>query len=258
MGLQAFALSGGVAARMVVSPSCDDVVVGYRSTNKTVYSAVYHIFWCPSYRRRVLAGRVEARLKEIIAEVIVGAGGEVIEVEVMPDHVHLLVEVPPAVALARLVEKQKGCSSRMLRAEFPPLRRLPAPVVAIMVGLHGGWRSPRSPTPLRVEPETGGVNGQPLPALPRALPAPEAGPPLRLRQVRVELDAGTGQLLVAGTADAGSGRAVPPARRGPEGNLAGFCVVLGATAGAERFRPGAAELVGGHAAPPPVAQGRDL
>jgi REP element-mobilizing transposase RayT len=48
---------------MVVSPSCDDVLVGYRSTNKTVYSAKYHIIWCPKCRRRVLSGRVEARLK---------------------------------------------------------------------------------------------------------------------------------------------------------------------------------------------------
>jgi len=98
--------------------------MGYRSTNKTVYSAKYHIIWCPKYRRRVLAGPVEARLKEIVAEVVAEAGGEVIEVEVMPDHVHLLVEVPPAVA--QLVQKLKGCSSRMVRAEFAHLRRLPA------------------------------------------------------------------------------------------------------------------------------------
>jgi putative transposase len=98
--------------------------MGYRSANKTVYSAKYHIIWCPKYRRRPLAGPVEARLKEIIAEVVAEAGGEVIEVEVMPDHVHLLVEVPPAVALPKLVQKLKGCSSRLLRAEFAALRRL--------------------------------------------------------------------------------------------------------------------------------------
>ena len=100
--------------------------MGYRSSNKTVYSAKYHIIWCPKYRRRVLVGRVEVRLKEIIVEVISEAGGEVIEVEVMPDHVHLLVEVPPAVPLSNLVQKLKGRSSRVLRAEFGPLMRLPA------------------------------------------------------------------------------------------------------------------------------------
>jgi len=123
---RAFPLPGGVATRMAVSPSGDDVSVGDRSTNTTVYSAEYHIIWCPTYRRRVLAGPVEARLKEIIAKVGAEASREVIEVEVMPDHVHLLVEVPPAVALAELVQKQKGRSSRLLRAEFAHLRRVPA------------------------------------------------------------------------------------------------------------------------------------
>jgi putative transposase len=64
-------------------------------------------------------------LKELIANVVGEAGGEVIEVEVMPDHVHLLVKVPPTVALSKLVRSLKGRSSRVLRSEFPPLRRLP-------------------------------------------------------------------------------------------------------------------------------------
>ncbi len=105
------------------------VAVTYRSMNKTVYSAKYHDT-APQgqakHRRRVLAGRVEVRLKEIVAEVVAEANGEVIEVEVMPDHVHLLVEVPPAVPLSKLAQKLKGRSSRLLRQEFPALRRLSA------------------------------------------------------------------------------------------------------------------------------------
>ncbi len=117
-------MPGGVAARMVVSPSCEDGEVAYRSSNKTVCSAEYHIVWCPKYRRCVPAGRVEARLEGIVGEVVAGVGGEVIEVEVMPDHVYLLVEVPSAVALSKLVQKLRGRSWRLLRAEFPVLRRL--------------------------------------------------------------------------------------------------------------------------------------
>ena len=98
----------------------------YRSTRKSVYSAKYHVIWCPKYRRRVLGGRVEARLKQLIGEVIAECGGEVIELETMPDHVHLLVEVPPTVPLSALVQKLKGRTSRRLRAEFPHPRRLPA------------------------------------------------------------------------------------------------------------------------------------
>jgi putative transposase len=97
----------------------------YHSANKTVYSAKYHLIWCPKYRRRVLVGGVDARLKAIIAEVVAEVGAEVIEIEVVPDHVHLLAELPPTVPLSEFVRLLKGRSSRLLRMEFPRLRHLP-------------------------------------------------------------------------------------------------------------------------------------
>ncbi len=69
---------------------------------------------------------METRLKEIIAEVVDEVSGQVIELEVMPDHVHLLVEVPPRVALSSFIGLIKGRSSALLRAEFVQLRRLRA------------------------------------------------------------------------------------------------------------------------------------
>jgi putative transposase len=101
------------------------VAVRYHSTNKTVYSAKYHLIWCPKYRRRVLVGGVDERVKVIIGDVAAEVGVEVIEVEVMPDQVHLLAEVPPTVPLSRFVGLAKGRSSRLLRMEVPRLRRLP-------------------------------------------------------------------------------------------------------------------------------------
>jgi putative transposase len=97
----------------------------YRSTHKTVYSAKYQLIWCPKYRRRVLVGGVDVRLKAIIADVASQVGAEVLEVEVMPDHVHLLAEVPPTLPLSEFMRLVKGRSSRLLRMEFPRLRRLP-------------------------------------------------------------------------------------------------------------------------------------
>jgi putative transposase len=97
----------------------------YRSTNKTVYSAKYHLIWCPNYRRRVLVGGVDVRLKAIVADVASQVGAEVLEVEVMPDHVHLLAEVPPTLPLSEFMRLVKGRSSRRLRMEFSRLRRLP-------------------------------------------------------------------------------------------------------------------------------------
>jgi putative transposase len=88
------------------------------STNKAVYSADHHLIWCPKGRRRVLVGGVDARLKAIIAEVVA-------EIEVMPDHMQLLAELPPTVPLSEFVRLLKGRSSRLLRMEFPRLRHLP-------------------------------------------------------------------------------------------------------------------------------------
>ena len=51
--------------------------------------------WCPKYRRRVLGGRVAARLRELIEQKATEKGWEIIAVEVMPDHVHLFVKHEP-------------------------------------------------------------------------------------------------------------------------------------------------------------------
>jgi putative transposase len=102
------------------------MTVTYRRTNKTVYSAKYHLIWCPKYRRRVLVGAVENRLVEIVHQICVEHGADVIEIEIMPDHVHLLVEVPPVVALSKFIGALKGRSARVLRQEFDHLRRLPS------------------------------------------------------------------------------------------------------------------------------------
>jgi putative transposase len=94
-------------------------------TNKTVSSANDHLIWCPKYRRWVLVGGVDARLQAIIAEVVAEVGVEVIEIEVMPDHVQLLAKLRLTVPLSEFVQLLKGRSSRLLRMEFPRLRHLP-------------------------------------------------------------------------------------------------------------------------------------
>ena len=116
--------------RHVISPSCIvpsmSAQIEYKSSRNVVYSCKYHIVWCPKYRRQVLVHGVEKRLKKILEEVAAEAHAEVIELEVMPDHVHLLVEVHPQLGIHRLIKAMKGRSSRLLRHEFPQLKsRLP-------------------------------------------------------------------------------------------------------------------------------------
>jgi putative transposase len=100
----------------------DDV----RSNNSIVYRCHYHVVWCPKYRRDVIRGPIDTRLKEIIAEVCAERDAPVGAVETMPDHVHLLVTVDPQYGIHRLVKQIKGRSSRLLRQEFPHLKsRMP-------------------------------------------------------------------------------------------------------------------------------------
>jgi putative transposase len=82
------------------------------------YSCKYHVVWCPKYRRRVLVDKVADRLKRIVFIVANETHSEVIELEVMPDHVHLLIEVDPQFGIHRFVKLAKGRSSRLLRDEF--------------------------------------------------------------------------------------------------------------------------------------------
>jgi putative transposase len=98
----------------------------YKSNRNVVYSCKYHVVWCPKFRRPVLVDGVGERLKEILGDVVAETRSELLGIEVMPDHVHLLVEVDPQFGIHRFVKSAKGRSSRLLRQEFPELRsRLP-------------------------------------------------------------------------------------------------------------------------------------
>ncbi|MBE9498686.1 IS200/IS605 family transposase [Streptomyces sp. GKU 257-1] len=102
------------------------MAVTLRSNRNVTFQCAFHIVWCPKYRRRVLEGRIEQCLKQIVREVIEEKGAWLVELEVMPDHIHMLVEVDPQYGVHRLVKAMKGRSSRVLREEFPALKsRLP-------------------------------------------------------------------------------------------------------------------------------------
>lgn len=111
-------------------------------TNKNVsYRCWFHIVWCTKWRRKVLTstsepvgaaplvgdpGPVDTRLKEILWSVADECRAEISEIEVMADHVHMLVSVDPQYGIGKFTRMCKGRSSKLLRAEFPSLkRRLP-------------------------------------------------------------------------------------------------------------------------------------
>lgn len=98
----------------------------YSQNAGAVFSLKYHIVWCPKYRRKVLVGDVEARLKNVLFATAAQYGVLIEVMEVMPDHGHLFVSSDPTRCVAEIVNRLKGASSRILREEFPHLKsRLP-------------------------------------------------------------------------------------------------------------------------------------
>jgi putative transposase len=98
-----------------------------KRTRHATYQINYHLVWCPKFRRPVLAGNVGKRLSELIPEIVETIEGEVLELDVQPDHVHLFATFPPTIAINQIMHRLKGVSSHQLRKEYPWLNsRLPS------------------------------------------------------------------------------------------------------------------------------------
>ncbi|MBG9776076.1 transposase [Brevibacillus laterosporus] len=97
------------------------------SNNNIVFDCKYHVVFCPKYRKKVLIEPVDVRLKELFLEKAQELRAEVVEMEIMPDHVHLLITCDPQFGIHRIVKHLKGYTSRVLRMEFRHLKsRLPS------------------------------------------------------------------------------------------------------------------------------------
>ena len=92
-----------------------------KRTRHATYNINYHLVWCPKFRRPVLAGQVGKRLAELLPQYIAELNGEMLDLEVMADHVHLFASFPPTLAIAQIMHQLKGATSHQLRQEFPYL-----------------------------------------------------------------------------------------------------------------------------------------
>lgn len=98
----------------------------YKSKNSLVYSCQYHVIWTTKFRRPVLTNQMQNRLKEIILENQKNYDYEILEIETMTDHIHLLIDTEPKKGIFRTIKYIKGLTSRILRDEFKELKsRLP-------------------------------------------------------------------------------------------------------------------------------------
>lgn len=91
----------------------------YYAEDNTVFSCQYHVVFCIKYRRKVLHKGIDMRLKEIIQKDQERYEYQVIEMEVMPDFVHMVLDATPRFSILDTVSHIKAVTSRALRLEFP-------------------------------------------------------------------------------------------------------------------------------------------
>jgi putative transposase len=100
--------------------------IGYCHNNHSVGLATVHLIWIPKRRKAVLVGDVKTRLSEILDSVANDRKWIIKAKEIASDHVHLLVEYDEKTAICEVIRAFKGRSSKLLRDEFPHLRKLPS------------------------------------------------------------------------------------------------------------------------------------
>ena len=101
--------------------------MNFKTNKNIVYNCQYHVIWCVKYRRKLLAGQIEIRLKEIVTAVAEEVQCELGQMETDRDHIHLLIGCDPQLGIHKVVKRMKGRSSRLLRQEFAECRtRVPS------------------------------------------------------------------------------------------------------------------------------------
>ena len=84
------------------------------SLSHTRWNCKYHIVFIPKYRRKEIYGKLRSDIGQIIRQLCSYKGVEIMEAHAMPDHIHMLVRIPPKIAVSNLMGYLKGKSSLMI------------------------------------------------------------------------------------------------------------------------------------------------
>ncbi len=91
--------------------------------NHCVYNINYHIVFCPKYRHKIIRDKVEDTVKQTIQEICLTYGYTLIQMEAMPDHLHIFLSAPPTAAPTEIVRKLKSITANRILAAFPGLKK---------------------------------------------------------------------------------------------------------------------------------------
>ncbi len=89
-----------------------------KRTSHAVYEAKYHLVWCPKYRKKILSGDIQNRVKEVFLEIADHFDFEIDRCEVSEDHVHILISFPPRYSVYKVVGILISISGSKIFKEF--------------------------------------------------------------------------------------------------------------------------------------------
>lgn len=92
-------------------------------TSSAVYNINYHIVWCPKYRKSILKGKIKEFVEEQIHTISEAKGYKVLELKVLPDHIHLFISAPPFESPTAIVKILKGVSGLRMFKKYPELKK---------------------------------------------------------------------------------------------------------------------------------------
>lgn len=88
----------------------------------TTWNCKYHIVFAPKYRRHVIYGKIKVDIGNMLRKLCEYKGVEIIEAEACPDHIHMLISVPPKYSVAQIVGYLKGKSSLMIFEKYANMK----------------------------------------------------------------------------------------------------------------------------------------
>ena len=92
------------------------------SLSHTKWNCKYHIVFAPKFRRKIIYGKLRQDIANILSVLCKRKGVKIVEAEMCPDHVHMLVEIPPSISVSSFVGYLKGKSTTMIYEQFPELK----------------------------------------------------------------------------------------------------------------------------------------
>ena len=87
----------------------------------TKHRLLYHIVFIPKFRKRVLRGKVASRIKQLFYQACIVERWWIDEIKILPNHVHIMIQIQPNRKISDVVQKLKGGTSKAVRKEFPEI-----------------------------------------------------------------------------------------------------------------------------------------